>query len=265
MGFFSLVETFFFISLAITFVLIMMIVYHFKERLTTLEQKTTTITDIMNNFLKELGYLKAAITHVSQTSFRGEEQNREQYRNIVEERAERQKLVVSDTEYSDEEFDEDSDEDSEPDSDDYESDSESEFEEIPVVKHIQIHSISDDISEEFDENLNFEEYANDHLYEEQQEDIGVIEDIEEIELHNSDTLEIEVNNYQELPDEITIKKIENVLEEPSPIIHKMVNPTEVYRKMEISELRSLVIQQGLATDTKKLKKMDLIRLLTNTD
>lgn len=250
MGFFSLVETFFFISLAITFVLIMMIVYHFKERLTTLEQKTSTITDIMNNFLKELTYLKVAISQVAQNSLRNSEIDEER----LEERVERQKIIVSDSEEESDEDDSDEDNDS---YDDYESD----FEEIPVIKHIKIHSTTEggDISEEFDENLNFEEYAN-------------VKENEESQLSESDTLEIQLTDdlieelSEESKDEIIVKKIESILETQSiPLINKMVNPTEVYRKMEIGELRTLVIQQGLATDTKKLKKMDLIRLLTNSD
>jgi len=255
MGFFSLVETFFFISLAITFVLIMMIVYHFKERLTTLEQKTTTITNIMNDFLKELAYLKVAISQVSQLSLRGSEKEREE-----KERVDRQKIVVSDIDESDD----DSDDSSNEDSDDYESD----FEEPQVIKHIKIHPISDDISEEFDENLNFEEYANMHLYKEEPEpelEISYQSEEGDTDLQDSEPLEIELNDYEESHDEIIIKKIDSVLEEKVPTVHKMVNPTEVYRKMDISELRTLVIQQGLATDTKKLKKMDLIRLLTNTE
>ena len=58
MEFFNFVETFFFISLAITFVLIMMLVYHFKERLTVLEKKTNTMFDIVNNIVQELNYIR---------------------------------------------------------------------------------------------------------------------------------------------------------------------------------------------------------------
>jgi len=58
MEFFSFVETFFFISLAITFVLIMMLVSHFKERITILEKKTNTVLDIINNIVQEINSLR---------------------------------------------------------------------------------------------------------------------------------------------------------------------------------------------------------------
>lgn len=58
MEFFNFIETFFFISLAITFVLIMMLVYHFKERLSVLEKKTNTMFDIVNNIVQELNCIR---------------------------------------------------------------------------------------------------------------------------------------------------------------------------------------------------------------
>jgi hypothetical protein len=60
MGFFNILETFFFISLAITFVLIMMLVYHFKGRISVLEQKCDTMFEIMNNVVKEMRTIKMA-------------------------------------------------------------------------------------------------------------------------------------------------------------------------------------------------------------
>jgi hypothetical protein len=38
-----------------------------------------------------------------------------------------------------------------------------------------------------------------------------------------------------------------------------------YKKMDVSYLRTLVITRGLATDTKKLKKLELISLLEESD
>ena len=54
MGFFNFIETFFFLSLGITFVLILLLVYHFKQRLTALENKSDTVFEIINNIVHEL-------------------------------------------------------------------------------------------------------------------------------------------------------------------------------------------------------------------
>ena len=58
MGFFNFIETFFFISLAITFVLILLLVYHFKQRIISLEQKSETVVQIINNIVKEINNIR---------------------------------------------------------------------------------------------------------------------------------------------------------------------------------------------------------------
>ena len=61
MGFFGFIETFFFISLAITFILIMLLVHHFKQRLNDVESKTDNMVEIMNNLLKEMKVMKTMV------------------------------------------------------------------------------------------------------------------------------------------------------------------------------------------------------------
>ena len=53
------IENIFFISLAITFVLILLLVYHFKQRITSLEQKNDTMFEIATDyFVTEMGVKK---------------------------------------------------------------------------------------------------------------------------------------------------------------------------------------------------------------
>src|SRR6056300_1022580 len=54
MGFFNMLEMFFFASLAITFVLILFLVYHFRQKFTALEEKCDTMFEIINNIVKEM-------------------------------------------------------------------------------------------------------------------------------------------------------------------------------------------------------------------
>lgn len=54
MGFLSIIETFFFISLGITIILVALLVYHFKQRMSTLEQKYETLFDIVAGTAKQL-------------------------------------------------------------------------------------------------------------------------------------------------------------------------------------------------------------------
>lgn len=60
MGAFNFIESFFLLSLGITFVLIVLLVYHFKQRLSSMEQKCDTMFDIVQNLVKELKSVKTA-------------------------------------------------------------------------------------------------------------------------------------------------------------------------------------------------------------
>lgn len=61
MGFFNFVETFFFISLAITFVLILLLVYHFKQKIVDLEKTNKFSRVLHEGLLKELYECKSGL------------------------------------------------------------------------------------------------------------------------------------------------------------------------------------------------------------
>lgn len=58
MAFFALLESFFFMSLALSFFLILLMVYHFKKRMDALEKKNDTIADICKELLKDIDQMK---------------------------------------------------------------------------------------------------------------------------------------------------------------------------------------------------------------
>ena len=58
MSLFNYIDTFFFISLGITFVLILLLVFHFKSLILNLEKKNDTMFEIINNIVTELNYMK---------------------------------------------------------------------------------------------------------------------------------------------------------------------------------------------------------------
>ena len=60
MSAFGMIESFFFLSLGVVFVLLMLLVYHFKQRIATIEQKSDTMFDIVQNLVKELKVVKTA-------------------------------------------------------------------------------------------------------------------------------------------------------------------------------------------------------------
>jgi len=66
MGVFNFMESFFFISLGVTFLLIIMLVYHFKQRIMALEQKHDTMFEIVTNIVKQIRNMKTNIQHLGE-------------------------------------------------------------------------------------------------------------------------------------------------------------------------------------------------------
>lgn len=60
MAFFDFIENFFFISLGITFALVLLLVYHFKQRISSMERKGDTMYELITNIVKEMRFMKTS-------------------------------------------------------------------------------------------------------------------------------------------------------------------------------------------------------------
>jgi hypothetical protein len=232
MGFFNFLETAFFISLAITFVLIMMLVYHFKGRLVILEQKCDTMFEIMNNMIKELKSIQArsiATAHAAQNAPVSGESIPALHQfsggfpmDLLSMLGGKGGNVFSQNQFLDEEDDEE----------DEDNDNATEYKKI-VVSDTELESDDD----------------------EEDEHVKVIHvDISE-----------ETITPDDLPDLEEVEPEESVEGEPedASVGGESLDKQVDYKKMDISYLRTLVITRGLASDTKKLKKADLVKLLSD--
>jgi len=290
MGLFNFIETFFFISLGITFVLILLLVYHFKQRMVILEQKGDTMFEIINNIVKELSLLKQAFIQrpvfsqmptFSVPSFMNGSQSLD---NGVEERPVlQQQKYEDDYEDDDEEEDEheyeddDEDDDEEDDEDEVEDDDEEddeddedededEVEDIQENKHLEITPNSEVKLETLEIlesenvkiiNVNLDEtIAND---DNQYNDSDCNENIEEH--SNNDNDNTEIVDFDDA-ESVVVNKLDESIEinklEESETNKEDIN---AYKKISLQQLKTLVISKGLATDVGKLKKNELIRLL----
>jgi len=63
MAVFNFMETTFVISLGITFVLVLLLIYHFKQRLSIAENKQDTMFEIVNNLAQELNNIKMTLSN----------------------------------------------------------------------------------------------------------------------------------------------------------------------------------------------------------
>jgi len=249
MGFFNILETFFFISLAITFVLIMMLVYHFKGRITVLEQKCDTMFDIMNNIVKELRTIKMNCNTQMNCNQNNETMMFNQHHNLGEIFKQFHNNVDIDVDIDVDDMDDMDDMDGHDGHDGHDGiDDDDENDEIEV-----------DIPHDNDNVVFFEKIiVSDTEYE---QPIKIIN----IDFNSENNLD-EVNEVNELDELDEVDEVLDELDEVNEVNND--EPSEVddvfrpdYKKMDTNYLRTMVISRGLATDTKKLKKNDLIRLL----
>ena len=105
---FSFLETGFFFTLAITFLLMLLLVYHFKQRLVSSEQKQDTMFEIINNLVSEINMLKGTISLIQRPStpypFSNEVVSREisELKESMETLEDNQELIVVSDDDSDE-------------------------------------------------------------------------------------------------------------------------------------------------------------------
>lgn len=236
MGFFNLLETVFFISLAITFVLIMMLVYHFKGRLILLEDKCDTMFEIMNNMVKEMKNIKSSIS-LPQEPFRNAMPLMHLFNGVPS--FQRNDIVEHDDEEYDDEEDDDEDEDNEGNED---GNGNEEYDKIVVSDN------EDDDIKVININIG-------------QESLGEPSDAEieaELELELEAEAAAEAEAEAEAAAEAEAEAAEEAEAEEEDNGEKK---TTDYKKLHVSYLKTMVVTRGLATDTQKLKKQDLIRLL----
>jgi len=248
MSFFSLLETFFFISLAVTFVLIMMLVYHFKGRLVLLEDKCNTMFEIMNSMVKELKSLHMQIQIQQQEP-----------ENISGSMSSSSQPVFSAS--------------------------------MPFgggagglfppefFRLFQMGSMKNEMDD------NYEIVDEDETEEPEFKRIVVsdteLTDDEKEDETNVKVINVDINDIDEVESEPLSELEEFLLDEVNPTESEEPEPEEEepeeeepeeepqiedsnkveYRKMDVSYLRTMVLTRGLATDTKKMKKSELIRIL----
>ena len=289
MGVFSFMETFFFISLGITFVMIIMLVYHFKQRIIVLERKHDTMFDIVNNIVKQIKNMQVSITYLGENQHVNFHPSK--HENVVtfsngllptnthefnimfndgpeiephkntQEDSDGENDSSEDDDDDNEDNDEDDDDDDSADDDDDDNDSaddddddnDSADDDEPETKKIIV-SDDDNQVESNIKVINVDIAENDTT---ESNDLGIVE-ISEIE----STL---LKQNMELNDEdIVIRKIENTKTEEVANDSTKDNK-EIYKKMSLAVLRATAIEKGLSTDPSKLKKQELVQLLESAE
>ena len=265
MALFKFIETFFFISLAITFLLVLLLVYHFKQRLGLIEQKTDNMFEIVNNIVKELNIIRNA--QMNSNEFNGFPQFHQLrkmasppffipptpedvnniYVSVTENTHNEIKKTDDDDEDDEDEEDDDSDdEDDEDEDDEDEDDDDSDDEDKDDDNEIVIENLDDTKIETIGDNIK----------------VVHMEELSNIDFE----LVSEINKNVVEP--IQIEKLEEHIIEPEtfstsqPVVVGEYTK-DIVRKMSVQELKTLVITKGLCSDPSKMKKPELIKLIEN--
>lgn len=233
MKLFSMLESIFFITLGICCVLLMMLIYHFKQRLSKVEQSNETMFEILNNMVHELSEIKRMYGFSNTQTFPTHSiDNRIPVSLDEDESQDTSSLPDLVSNQPADEYDSDesvSELDSESDSD---SDDEDEIKLVNVEIDDTLDTVGDEDEDNDDDNIDGEE-------------------LQAVEINSSQIESIQINKVENAED----------LEEPAQSSVNSVNTKEVYKKMNVPSLKALVIEKGLISDPGKLKKQELIDLL----
>ena len=281
MGLFNFIETFFFISLGITFMLILLLVYHFKQRLNTLEQKSNTMFEIINNIVSEITSIKQPRYEFTQPShaftqpshaFTVNKMSNIDLNNIKEYVpvfVPKSPVVNANNNIQFKISENDTDESS--------NDTDSEIDDLAENE-----SDSDNNSEMDDSDEDSVDSVIDKIVVSDNDEPKIVntEQVKIILLHSNDLelndLELndtELDSLDKTSDFKTIIKKEfNEIAEISEIVEiseikeiVIKTPKELlmdtYNKMSSTELKTIIIQKGLNTDPSKMKRPRLLQLL----
>jgi len=232
-------ESMFFILFGITFLFILLLIYHFKNKITALEKNVDTMFEILNNVVGDLSRMRVGGVQPNMTAgvnYNSDNEPIAHFSNVsntavvnnVEESEDEEETDISDDEESE---DEENDVDNSDDDDDEDSVEDSDEEE-------EVRKISVILDEKVDE------------------DAIQVEELDES--ISNDAEEVSVPELKEVED-ISVEKVDTPIQEESVELDKM----QQYKKMHIQNLKKLVVSKGLATtdDVSKLKKADLLGIL----
>ena len=267
MGIFNYIDTFFFISLGITFVLILLLVFHFKEQIVSLEHKNDTMFEIINNIVKEITYIKNAIFSQPQYHINDHDEiinlsvNQIHNKQNIE-----NKIIISDDDDTNDYQDDDSEDDQDDDTNNYQdNDSEDDQDNDSEDDKNTLYENNNNRDEET-ENISNNENGVKLINVEFGNNIEVSETITEIYDDNNEDENENMNNII-LEDNVNIlvEKIDiqnNDLDNVNNEQHNQIEHIkEVYRKMTLMQLKALVISKGLTSDSSKMRKPELLKLL----
>ena len=243
-------ESMFFILFGITFLFILLLIYHFKNKITALEKNVDTMFEILNNVVGDLSRMRIGGAQSNMTAgvnYNSDNEPIAHFSDVsnipVVNDQEEDSEDEEETDISDDEECEDEENDDE-DSDDEDSGDEDSDDEDSVDN-------SDDDEEIRKISVILDEKVDEDAIQVEELDDSIVNDAEEV----------SVPELKEVED-ISVEKVDTTIQEDSANEDKL-DKMQQYKKMHIQNLKKLVVSKGLATtdDVSKLKKADLLGIL----
>lgn len=244
---FSVLESFFFLCLAVSFILILLMVYHFKKRVDALERNNETLVDICKNVVQELDHLKNAQPSFGMPKEMSPHTSTTYYPSTLPfvDSDMLKNIMMSDGILGG-----------------------STVNESPLDMQVLENSELDEVEScHSEDSPAVQELSDDSTSIEELEVDSIVPDNTEKTVDALDTFEIEKDNDKE-KDMIQVTKLEetepidDTVSEFSEMDVERRNKTSL-QKMNVQMLRAMVIREGLCTDPSKMKKNELIQLVLN--
>jgi len=285
MTIFSLLESFFFLFLGISFILVLLMVYHFKKKMDMIEKKNETLQDICRVICEELDFVKSQTHPVKSQNIDPFYLNYHKVTppdNVNNEFL--PEISVSDLfktilvsggggnsipdpldihNYENEELD---------DVHSYEEDFECQDDDTThsTVEEIDDFQQEEDFEEERVYVLKLDEQflPSSEMYSESERRVEELKDDDIINTSEEEALTVEEqpNKEEAHTEEIheDIPPLEESLEIEDDMESKMTATKASLQKLTLQMLRTMVIKEGICTDPSKLKKMELIQLVLDS-
>jgi hypothetical protein len=259
----------FLLSLGISLILIGFVGVFFYQKITEQNHKISSMVDLISTMAEEMNYIRSRVqsggavtplpstTTAQQIPFFNSQENP----NLIH---------VSDDEGESEEDDEseDEDDDDEDDDDEDDDDDEEDSDDEDEQENVRVINISDSLLHSIEESGDVEEIPsedNDDMDDSSDDEDDLDDDKSSVssEVEHKEVEVIKLNKTMEEPQEFEPESLLDIDATLLKSIH-MTFPTDEnidYKKLSLNKLRQIVSGKNLSSDSSKLKKQDLLKLL----
>jgi len=263
----------FLLCLGISLILIGFVGVFFYQKITEQNHKISSMVDLISTMAEELNYIRSRVqSGGAVNTIPVNAVAMQQIPLFNSQPVKSQDLInVSDDDSdndsdSDEESDEESGEDNDEEDDESDSDSDSDEEE-DEPENVRVINISDSLLHSIEESGEIEEIPseeNDDVNDSSEDEDNLVDDDDKSSVSSEEERKVDVVKLDEIMEEP--QEFEPVLEIDSTLLKSihMTFPTSEnidYKKLSLNKLRQIVSEKNLSSDSSKLKKPELLKLL----